>query len=88
MWALDEHLHPFQSLFTGLADLEARMSAPELGVAMQVERAAFDLPVELHVEVGDDGDVRLIGAPPTQQVETSWMPVFHQIRLTVERDAG
>lgn len=88
MWGLDEHLHPFESLFQALGELDARMSEPALGLAMHVERAAFDLPVELHVEVDEDGGVRMSGAPPTQQVRTTWMPVFHQLRLTVTSDGG
>jgi hypothetical protein len=82
----DAWLQPFTTLVTGIADVEASMSEPALGVAWHMERAVLDTPLELSVEVAEDGSVALATAPPTQHVETTYMPVFHQIRMTVAAD--
>jgi hypothetical protein len=84
---LDEYLHPFSSLFEGLADVDASLVDDEAGLRMSMESARLDLPIELDVRVGENGRVVLASAPPTQQVKTTWMPVFHRIRLTVAPDA-
>jgi hypothetical protein len=59
---------------------------PEMGFGMRLARAAIDTPIELDVLVGDDGGVSIVGAPPTQHVETTYMPVFHHIDLVVTAD--
>ena len=82
---LDEELPPFTALFHGFADLGAAIAEPG---GLRLERARVELPVDLHVEVLEDGAVRLIGAPPSQHVETTWMPVWHRIALDVRTDAG
>ncbi len=82
----DEYLHPFSTLCVGIADLDAELVDSDFGVAMRLERATLDLPIELDVRSGDDGRVEIISAPPTQHVETTYMPVFHRIRLTVTAD--
>ena len=82
--SLDEFLHPFDDLFAGLADLDGALHDDVLGVAMHVERVLVDLPVELDVSVAEDGRVTMLSAPPTQHVETTWMPVLHRIRMTLE----
>ena len=76
-------LQPFETVFAGIADLDAGLFDPSLGVGMYMERAAVDTPIEVDVLVDEDGGVTLVGAPPTQHVETTYMPVFHKIRLVV-----
>ena len=87
MWGLDEHLHPFDALVLGVSDLDAGLRDEAAGVAMSVERVAVDLPVEVWVDVAADGTVTLNGAPPTQHVETTWMPTLHRLRLEVRAEA-
>jgi hypothetical protein len=81
-----EWLQPFEAVFTGAADLDVGLVEPALGLGMRMERAAIDTPIELDVLVEDDGTVSLVGAPPTQHVETTYMPVFHHIDLVVTAD--
>ena len=50
---------------------------------MHIDALTFDLPVELDPIVAD-GVVNALGtSPPTQIVETSVMPVFHRLRVTL-----
>jgi hypothetical protein len=79
-------LQPFEAVFTGVADLDAGLLDPELELGMRLERAAIDTPIELDVLVDEDGGVSIVGAPPTQHVETTYMPVFHHIDLVVTAD--
>jgi hypothetical protein len=83
---LDEELPPFTALLRGLADIGDAFAADPSG--LRLDRARVRLPIELHVEVGGDGAVRLIGAPPTQHVGTTWMPVWHTMTLEVGPDGG
>ena len=85
---LDEFLHPCARLFEDIADLDAHLVDHDLGVAMEMERADVSTPIELDVAVEDDGRVTLITAPPTQHVETTYMPVLHRVRMVVTADAG
>jgi hypothetical protein len=80
---LDEELAPFAALFHGFGDIGEAFAG-----GMRPARVRVELPIEFYAEVDDDGGVRLIGAPPTQHVTTSWMPVWHRIALEVRADAG
>jgi hypothetical protein len=82
----DEYLHPFSRLFEGIADLDAALVDEEFGAAFLLDEAIVELPIELSIGVTDQGTVALATAPPTQHVETTYMPVFHQIRLSVRSD--
>ncbi len=79
-------LQPFETIFAGIADFDAALRDDRLGVAMRIQRAVVETPIELGVLVDPDGAVTLTGAPPTQHVETTVMPVFHGIRMTVTAD--
>ncbi len=83
---VDVYLHPFEALFAGLDDLDADLVDEELGVRMLLEEATVDTPIELDASVDEQGRVVLASAPPTQHVETTWMPVFHRLRLRVTAD--
>ncbi len=49
----------------------------------RLKKLQLDMPIELQVRVAEDGSVMLGSGPPTQQIETSFMPVFHQLRVIV-----
>jgi hypothetical protein len=83
MWDVDAHLHPFDALVRCISDIDGTLRDEAAGVAMAVDTVAVALPVEVWVEVAGDGAVVLRGAPPTQHVETTWMPTLHQLRLEV-----
>jgi hypothetical protein len=57
------------------------------GDALLVSEVALELPIELGMM--DEGEGwRLDAAPPTQQVETTVLPVWHRLRLKVSLDDG
>ena len=82
----DEYLHPFARMFESFCDVETSVGGAEEGIALRLDEARLDLPIELDVGVTDEGTVALAGAPPTQHVETTYMPVFHRISLSIRAD--
>jgi hypothetical protein len=83
--ALDEvefvHL---EELVSGLVVDDARQVDEVVGLAVTLEELRTEFPIELQIAAGDAG-VSLAVAPPTQHVETSILPVWHQLRVTVVR---
>ncbi len=55
--------------------------ALELLAGLTIEELRLDLPIELDVLVDENGQVELQSAPPTQQIETSVMPVLHRLMV-------
>lgn len=58
------------------------------GVRSRVTGVELETPVELDIRVDDDGRVSLGGSPPLYHLETSWLPVLHQVRFSAERGAS
>lgn len=85
-WEESGGLSPFAAFVEGLADLD--LDTAEESGGLLVEEVRLELPVELRVEVDEHGQVRVSGAPPTQHVETTVMPVFHRMSLRVTRNDG
>lgn len=89
---VDEALAPL-SLFVAMMSeaSTASVSGSEHVESFRVERLDIALPFEMDAMLDADGRVYLAGGPPTQYTETTFMPVFHKLRLTVtgeERLAG
>lgn len=76
-------LMPFAELCHALTDYEKQRVDPETGQVLTVEKIKVDIPIELRVNVDDVGQVTLRGSAPTQRTETSVLPTFHQMQLTV-----
>lgn len=54
---------------------------------ISVSEIKIDLPIELNL-LEELGAWQLDAAPPTQKVETTVMPVWHRVRLTVTVNNG
>jgi hypothetical protein len=78
---IDEALAPFQAFVGSLAVATDPEVDESLQMGLFIEKMKLDLPFEMDVLVDEDGKVHLAGAPPTQQTETSFLPVFHRMRL-------
>jgi hypothetical protein len=66
----------------GLSDFEGQLQNDVC--SMSIERILLDMPFELEVKTGSRGDIVLGSSPPTQKIETSFMPVFHRIKMNIE----
>ena len=51
-----------------------------------IDKITISVPIELNVAVNEDGIVRLTSSPPSQQIETSFMPVFHQLGMVINAE--
>lgn len=77
---ISSSLGAVSEIILGLADLS---DSEALNGIVRTTEVALDLPIELEVRYGDDGVLLIDIAPPTQQVETSVMPVFHRLMIQV-----
>ena len=82
-WTEDDPLLPLDQLISHLADYDKQWVDPATGQALTVEQIQLAMPLELRVTVDEKGSVSLHGAPPTQRTETTVLPVFHQMKLTL-----
>ena len=55
-------------------------------LSMSLQSIHLDMPVQLQVSVFDGGKVKLGITPPLYKIETSFQPVFHQIKFTCAID--
>jgi len=78
-----DRLEVLPPLGSFIADLLA-IDAADDGMAMTAITVA--MPVELDILAGGGRVLALGGAPPTQAIETSVLPVFHQLRVTLVAD--
>jgi hypothetical protein len=83
----DDLSPPFHQLIWELVDTEMAIADPTSGMVQIVEQVEIDMPVEIRVEVNEQGQVKLTGSPPTQRTETTILPVFHQMKIRISREA-
>ena len=84
---VDEAVAPFNVFIQAMSvATTAAVSGSEHVPSFWVEKLEIELPFEMDVLVEVDGRVRLAGGPPTQYTETTIMPVFHQIKVSVTGD--
>jgi hypothetical protein len=86
--ASPEDLLPFGTLLELFADVEYRQEDARLGLALTVDSLSFDLPFEMDVRPDAWGRLRVDAAPPTQELETSTLPVFHRLVVRIARDGA
>lgn len=66
-----------------LAGITTDSDDADVWEAMRVEELRLDFPCEIEVVVEDDGHMIIGSAPPTQKIETSFMPVIQNLKMTV-----
>lgn len=85
---LDEALLPFHHFVEQLSDLDGWVGEKESPVQMRLEKAAMELPIQFEVETAHESVLALAASPPLYYLETSFMPVFHQLKIVLELDNG
>ena len=83
---IDEAMMSLSDMVEDIIEPFEPMRDQEQHVSMSLVSIHLDMPVQLQVSVGEDGRVALGITPPLYQVETSFAPVFHQIRFTCEKE--
>ena len=82
----NEILIPFADMVQQLVDYGKPLEDPFSNQAMMIEKVKVEMPVEIQVLVGDDETTTLKSNGPTQNTETTIMPVFHRMKIIVELD--
>lgn len=80
---IDEAFLPMNEVVEILGDIEGRITDWQEGVQMDIDKVELELPMQLEILVDENDEVMIGGAPPLYYVETSFMPVFHQISLVL-----
>ena len=82
---IDSQLTSFSEFIQLMTDL----SADELlARGISISEMSIGLPIELETLAEGPDPVRIEAGPPTQQVETSFMPLFHHLRLKLVSKDG
>lgn len=82
---VDDALAPFSAYIASLLAIPDPSVDESTGQSLYVESLRLSMPFEMDT-FSDGTRVLLAGGPPTQYTETTIMPVFHQLRVTIEAD--
>ncbi|MEL6440788.1 MAG: hypothetical protein AAFQ80_16220 [Cyanobacteria bacterium J06621_8] len=82
----NEILIPFAEILEQLVYYGEPLEDPTGDRTMKIEQVTVKMPVEIKVTVDEDGQASLISNAPTQSTETTTIPVFYRLKLTVELD--
>ena len=52
-------------------------------IVLQPEKIETETPIQLAIEIDENNEVRIGAIPPMYYVETTFMPVFHNIKLNI-----
>src|SRR5262245_30959787 len=81
---IDPKLIPIAEMNASLSELDGAIEDDGMGVKMSIEAVAVEMPIEFVVMTGVNGELVLGSAPPTQTIETTYMPVFHKVKLGIQ----
>ena len=87
---MDEAFIPLHQLLPDLLPLTAVIEDEELGVRQIVTGCEVETPIELDLVVGHGmsaGEMQIGAAPPLYHLETSYLPIFHSVRIIVTSEA-
>lgn len=84
--AVDEAMLEMGDFVAQMSDIEGLLVSEEEAMVMQAEKVSLDIPIQLDLRVQEDGTVVIGTSPPLYYVETTIMPVFHQMQLNIEID--
>jgi hypothetical protein len=79
--SLDEAYLPFAEFSSDLANLDGMILDDEEQLSMVVDEVTCDMPVEMDILIDKDGKVEIGAAAPLYYLETSFVPVFHQLKV-------
>lgn len=80
---IDEAMLAFGEFVAEMTDVDGYLYDSEEAAAMQVEEVELSMPVQLDLVVSDRGDVVVGSSPPLYYAETTFLPVFHQLKVRI-----
>ncbi len=85
---IDEAMLEMAEFVSQMTEVEGYLIDPENEIAMKLEEVKLSIPIELDLLVAEDGSVILGSSPPLYYTETTILPVFHQLNVTIKIDTS
>jgi hypothetical protein len=82
---IDEAMMTVEEMVSTFIEPMEEITDEEAGVSLFIDKIAMDMPVQLQVMVAGDGTVQIGSTPPLYKLETSFTPVYHQVRFSFEK---
>jgi hypothetical protein len=79
---MDQALFPMGQLLVSISEIQGELKDDIC--SMSIESVKIEMPFELDVRVDSNGRLVVGGSPPTQQLETTFMPVFHKMKVNIQ----
>lgn len=83
-----DDLPPLRELLLGFVPVPEDDGEDDDEASLLLESLAVDLPLELSLRRAAGAPLELLGSTPTQRIETTILPVWHRLRLTIVTDHG
>jgi hypothetical protein len=80
---IDEAMLAMSEFVAQMTEVDGYLFDEEWQVATRLEDVEMSIPIQLDLHVNDDGRVTIGGSPPLFYVDTTVMPVFHQLKVTI-----
>ena len=80
---VDEAMLGIGEFVSQMTDVDGYMVDAEMSTALRVEKVHMSMPMQLDIQVREDGSVILGGSPPLYYTETTFAPVFHQLTINI-----
>ena len=88
---IDEAMLHLSDFVSQMTDVEGYVRDDDDAAAMLLQRVKLSIPLQVDFHVKEDGSVILGSSPPLYYTETTFLPVFHQLDITIKiekNDAG
>jgi hypothetical protein len=82
---IDEAFLTLQQLIRQMLDFAGDMEDQDSGVRSSIYEFTIDTPIELSVGWNETGELQIGSTPPLYDVNTTFLPSFHQIKFTAQR---
>ncbi len=85
---LDEASLPLSEYIKGLTNFDDyQLEDAESGMSMSIEKIDIEMPCELDIRFDEYGNLIIGTTPPIYYVETSIMPTFHRMKISIEANS-
>lgn len=81
---IDEDMLSMAEFVSQMTDVGGYITDADYPVAILLEQVELSIPIQLDLLVNDHGSVILGGSPPLYYTETTILPVFHQLNVTIK----
>lgn len=80
---IDEAMLEIGEFVSQMTDVDGYLVDEEMQSALRVEKVYMSMPIQLDLQMREDGSVSLGGSPPLYYAETTFLPVFHQLTINI-----